>query len=162
MKKIIYLFVFITIHGAVFSQAKLRDGIYLIDQSKNKRVATQSNIAAIQFNPLFIKDDPEEYDPIVIFTDDFVSFELAGMPFIQYKKGQQNLLFVNLTENATEKLKEFTTRNMMNHIVVVVNGEALAVYKVIKPVASRLIEITRCSEDGCKQVYERLKSSVKI
>ncbi len=162
MKKIIYLLVFLTIHATVFSQAKLRDGIYLIDQSKNKRVISHAHTMAIQFNTLFVAEDPEEYDPIIIFTDDFVPFELATAPTIEFRKNKENLLFVNLTENATKKLMEFTTRNMMNNIVVVVNGEALSVYKVTQPVASSLINITKCSKNGCDQVYKRLKSSVKI
>ncbi|MEP6947797.1 MAG: hypothetical protein ABI863_00920 [Ginsengibacter sp.] len=160
MRKAIYLFVFITIHATVFPQAKLRDGIYLVDQSKNKSVASKLNKEAIQFNQLFVAEGPEEYYPIIIFTDDFAPFELTDAPIIQFQKNQENLLFVNLTENASEKLKEFTTRNMMNHIVVVVNGEALSVYKVIQPVASRLVNITKCNKNGCDQIYKRLKSTV--
>lgn len=161
MEKVIYLFVFLTTHATVFSQAKLPDGIYLIDQSKNKRVNSHAHTMAIQFNPLFVAEDPEEYDPIIIFTDNFVPFELTTAPTIEFQKNKENLLFVNLTENATEKLKEFTTQNMMNNIVVVVNGEALSIYKVTKPVASSLINITKCSKNGCDQVYKRLKGTIK-
>lgn len=159
---IIFLFVFINIYGTVFSQLKLRDGIYLVDQNKSKHDASQPNTAAIQFNPLFIEYNPEEYDPIIIFTSDFVPFELTGMPVIQYQKDQKNFLLVSLTKKATDKLSAFTSKNLMNNIVVVVNGQALAVYKVIQPVISRKIIITRCSGNGCAQVSKQLKSAIKI
>ncbi len=161
MKKLVYLFVFISIHLVVFSQTKLRDGIYLIDQSE-KRSAINSDRAFIQYNPFFVEDEPEEYDPIAIYTDDFVPLELAEMPIIQHKKDQQNLLLVHLTENATEKLKEFTSRNLLNYIVVVVNDQALTVYKITEPVNSGFIKVTKCNDDACNQVYRRLKSTVKI
>jgi len=161
MKKLIYLFVFISIHVVVFSQTKLRDGIYLIDQS-GKRSTINSDRVLIHYNPFFVEDEPEDYDPIAIYTDDFVPLELAGIPIIQHKKDQQNLLLVHLTENATEKLKEFTSRNVLNHIVVVVNDQALTVYKVTEPVNSGFIKVTKCNDDACNQVYRRLKGTVKI
>jgi hypothetical protein len=162
MKKIIYLFLFLGVHVIVFSQQKLRDGIYLIDQSANNITASQSNKALIQFNPLFVEDDPEVYGPIVIFKDDFVPLELSNTPIVQYQRSGENLLLVHLTENATEKLTAFTTMNMMNHIVVVVNGEAIAIYKVIHPVTDSFIKITKCNSGACNQIFERLKTKVAI
>ena len=163
MKKIIYLLAFVSMHGTVFSQQKLRDGIYLVDRSEYNRTASPSNKAVIQYNPFFVEEAPEVYNPIVVFTDEFVPFELEDMPVIQYRKGQDNLLLVHLTKGASEKLKTFTTKNLRNHIVVVVNGEALAIYKVIQPVTSVFIKVTGCSGTGCDQVYIRLlKSTVKI
>jgi len=117
---------------------------------------------AIQFNSFFVVEDPGEYDPIMIVTDDFVPFELATAPTIEFRKDKENLLFVHLTENATKTLMEFTTRNLMKNIVVVVDGEALSVYKVTHPVASNIINISKGSKYGCDQVYKRLKSKIKI
>jgi hypothetical protein len=161
MKKLIYLLVFISVHVVVFSQTKLRDGIYLVDQSE-KGGAINSDRAFIQYNPFFVEDEPEAYDPIAIYTDDFVPLELSDMPIVQHKKDQQNLLLVHLTEGATEKLREFTSRNVLNNIVVVVNDQALAVYKIVVPVNSGFIKVTKCNDDACNQVYRRLKSTVKI
>ena len=161
MKTLIYFFIFISVHVVVFSQTKLRDGIYLIDQSE-KRSVTPSDRAFIQYNPFFVEDEPENYDPIAVNTSDFVPLELADMPIIQHRKDQQNTLLVRLTESATEKLREFTSRNMLNYIVVVVNDQALAVYKVIEPVNSGFIKVAKCNDDACNQIYRRLKNTVKI
>jgi preprotein translocase subunit SecD len=161
MKKLIYLFVFISIQQTVFSQEKLYDGIYVIDQSEDKRMDAKSDQAAVRFNPFFIDGDPEEYSPIVVFTNDFVPLELAGMPVVQYQRSGENEVLVHLTENAAEKLRAFTAKNMMNHIVVVIDGQAVAVYKVTEPVASSFIKITKCSGGGCTQVYRQLKFTFK-
>jgi len=162
MKNVICLSLLIVIVESVFSQAKLCDGIYLIDQSKNKNVASQSNKAVIQFNPLFVKEGPDEYDPITIFTDDFVPFELTSAPVIQTQKNHENFLVVELTSNATKRLTAFTLKNIMNNIVMVVNGQALSIYKVVHPVISSEIKIIKCSSNnGCNEVYKRLLVRMK-
>lgn len=161
MKKIIYLLLFIAINSTAFSQAKLPDGIYLIDELKSKTAISQLNKVLVKFDPLFVKEDPDEYEPISIFIDDFVPFELTGAPVIQNQKDQENFLLVNLTASATEKLGAFTARNLMSNIAVVVNGQALSIYKVVQPVISKEIEIARCNGVGCKEVYKRLKGRLK-
>jgi hypothetical protein len=161
MKKIINLFIFFLIHGTVFSQQKLRDGIYLIDQSVNNPAVYQPNRAVIQFNPFFAEEDPEAYEPLVIVTDNYFFFELAEQPVIQNQAGKNKTLLVQLTGNATEKLKTFIAKNLMKNIVVVVGGEALAVYKPVQPLTSGLVAITKCNGDACKQIYKALKSAVK-
>jgi hypothetical protein len=161
MKKLTYLLVFISIHLVVVSQTKLRDGIYLTDQS-GKRHTHSPDRVLIHYNPFSVEEEAEEDDAIAVYTDDFVPLKLADMPIVQHRKDQQNILLVRLTESAADKLRAFTTRNMLNYIVVVVNDQALAVYKVIEPVNSGFIKVAKCNDDACSQVYGRLKNTVKI
>jgi hypothetical protein len=163
MKKITYLFAFIIVNTAVFAQQKLRDGIYVVDQPVNSRAAVyRSNTAAIQFNPCFAPGNPEDYEPLIIITDDYVSFELAHQPVIQNQKGLDKRLLVQLTAAATEKLKTFINKNLLKNIVVVVNGEALAVYKAIQPVNNGLIAITKCNGGACKQIAKALTKTIRL
>jgi len=161
MKRIICFIAFIVTQQTVFSQAKLYDGIYVIDQSEEKPRAAEPGKVTIKFNPFFIDGDPEEYTPLVVYTKDFVPLELADKPVVQYQNSGENEVLVHLTENASQKLREFTTKNMMNHIVVVIDGQAVAVYKVIEPVAGAFIKITRCNGGGCNQIYRQLKFTFK-
>jgi hypothetical protein len=161
MKKLIYLFTFLSMQQTILSQERLYDGIYVIDQSDDKRIAGKSSRAAVKFNPFFIDGDPEEYSSIVVSTTDFVPLELADMPVVQYQRSGENEVLVHLTERAAEKLREFTAKNMMNHIVVVIDGQAVAVYKVTEPVGSSVIKITKCSGGGCSQIYRQLKFAFK-
>jgi hypothetical protein len=163
MKKITYLFVFMLTYGSIFSQQKLPDGIYVVDPSVSSRhAASQANRTAILFNPGFVNEDPENYEPLVIITDDYFSFKLSGQPVIQIKKSEDPMLLFQLTDDAKEKLKEFTSRNLMKNIVVVVNNEALVVYKLIRPVTGRLIKITKCDGQACNQILKKLKCSCII
>ncbi|MGH2647684.1 MAG: SecDF P1 head subdomain-containing protein [Ginsengibacter sp.] len=168
MRRMIYFFIFFGIHATLFSQAKTSDGIYLVDQSVKGHVTSQPNIEVIQFNPSFLKvnpvfmeDEPEADKPVAIVTDDFVHLELDDVPVIQNQKNGENVLFVHLTKNATEKLKAFTSKNVMNNIAVVVNGQVLSIYKITQQVEGRLIQIARCSGNGCEEVYKRLKGTAK-
>jgi hypothetical protein len=161
MKKFVYLFTFLILQQIGFSQEKLKNGIYVIDQSEDKHIAEKPGRNSIKFNPFFIDGDPEEYSSLVIFTNDYVPLEQAEMPVVQYRGSGENEVLVHLTESAAGKLKEFTARNMMNHIVVVVDGQAVAVYKVIAPIGNTLIRITKCSGSGCNQIFRQLKSTFK-
>ena len=160
MKAFCYLIVFILFQEITHSQEMPRDGIYRIDQSQKNRLALQADRTVIEFNPLFVEEEPDKYDPIIICTDDFVPFELTAMPVIQPQNDVENLLLVQLTEKATEKLGEFTTKNISNQIVVVVNGQALVIYKIVEPVKSGFIKVAPCSAQGCRLIYKSLKRTV--
>ena len=163
MKKITSLFVILLTHGTIFSQQKLHNGIYLLDQSVNSNhAASQPNRAVILFNPGFVNEDPENYEPLVIQTDDYFSFEPAGQPFILDQKKESSVLLLQLTDEAKERLKKFTSGNLMKNIAVVINGEALCVYKIIQPVVNNLIQISRCDGQNCNHIFKNLKSAAKF
>ncbi|MGC4038315.1 MAG: hypothetical protein QM764_20295 [Chitinophagaceae bacterium] len=162
MKKIIFLFMLMVIGSLGFSQAKLKDGIYLIDQSNDSHVTSKPYRVIVELSPVLTDDDPELYQPLIVFTDDFVPLELADKPVIQYQGNGDNQVLVHLTDNATRKLRDFTSKNMMNHIAVVINTQVVAIYKVIQPVANGLIRVSRCSGNACGIIYKQLRLSYKI
>lgn len=162
MKKIYYLLVFVLAVEIAHSQESLRDGIYRVDQSSKIRLGLQPNRAVVEFNPLFVEEEPEKYDPIIICTDDFVPFELSGLPVIQPQNDIENMLLVQLTGKATDQLDEFTTRNITNRAVVVVNGQALVIYKIVEPVKSSFIKVASCSAQGCSLIYRSLKRTANL
>ncbi|MES1225677.1 MAG: hypothetical protein ABUT20_59920 [Bacteroidota bacterium] len=162
MKKFIYLVLLIFAHEFVFAQANVQDGIYLVDQlTKNSQISPKDNKAALQFNRFFVNDETGNYPPVVVHTDDFVPLELADLPVIQHELDNNDQLIVKLTSNASERLREFTARNMMGYVAVVVDTEVLAIYKVVQPVAGTFIKITKCDGQGCDQVYYRLRRSIR-
>ena len=162
MKIIFCLLALNLIHGTVFSQKKLEDGIYRIDQSEKKEgLHAQSNKAVIQFNNLFVDENPEEYDPIVILTDDYVPLELAAVPVIKKDDLQRKMLSFQLTHNATKKLTDFTTNIPGSLVVIVVNGEAISIHKIYDPVTVGSIQLSRCKGSGFDQIYTVLKRKLK-
>ena len=158
MSRIIYLFLFLVVPGGAFSQQKIKDGIYIIDETAGSgNSISQPGRYAILFNPALIAEDPETYAPITIITGDYFSFEQAGEPLIQNHK-EKALLLYQLTDNAREKSQNFTARNIAKNIVVVVNNEALAVYKITAPVTGRLVKIVQCNRQVCNQLLGKLKA----
>jgi len=163
MKRVIYVFALLIICETCFSQNKLQDGVYLVDRSAANSIAPgKTNKAIVKFNPFFFEGDPDTYKPLVVFTDDFVPFKLAAAPVIQHQNGNEGQVLVHLTDSAAQKLGEFTAKNRMSEVVVVIDNQAIAVYKVFEPVSSALIKITRCTGSACSLISHQLKNSLKI
>lgn len=163
MKRFVYLLILLAICEMGFSQNKLQDGIYLVDPSAaNSIVTIKGNRAIVQFNPFFCEEDPDTYKPLVVYTDDFVLLKLSAVPVIQYQNDGEGEVLVQLTDSTIQKLRQFTTKNMMNQVAVVLDNEAIAVYKVFQPVSNGLIKIARCRGSACNQISRQLKIALKI
>jgi hypothetical protein len=163
MRNILCLLVFILICKTNFSQQKLHDGIYLVDSPTSKKHVPETNGKAfIRFNHAFVTEDPDNYEQLVVQTNNYFSFERAGQPVVQNRKKENALLLLQLTAAAKEELTAFTAHNLLKNVVVVVNDEALAVYKITRPVTDGLIKITTCNGQACNQILKNLKSSRKI
>ena len=168
MKKLICLKIFVIIYSTAISQQKLPDGVYLVDKltpdlwhfSYLKKTLI-TNKALITFNASFVEEPPEDYGPLLIFTDDFVPLEFSLLPILQKSKTQTKILLSKLTEEASEKLKEFTERNIRRYVVIVVNGEALTVHKIKKPITSGLVQMASSTDNAYNELYNLLKKDVK-
>ena len=161
MKKIIHLLAFLLISGTIFCQQQLHDGIYLVDQfTSSKNIAHLPNRVAIQFNAGFVNEDPENYKPIIIETDNYFPLEMAGHPFVQ-TQNNQNVLMLQLTKQAKESLATFTSNNLMREIAVVVNDQVLTIYKITNPVTGGLLKIIKCDGQACKQILKNIKGPGK-
>jgi preprotein translocase subunit SecD len=147
----------------VLAQNKLPDGLYLVDRMVEDAAEPEakSNQKVIRFNPQFTLDDPTEYSPVLIWTDDFVPFELATAPETQQQTADKKLLLLRLTPAASAQLTRFSTKNLRKSVVIVVNGEALTMHKIKEPLTSGLMQISRCTDNACAMLYEVLKQDVK-
>lgn len=156
MKKIIYCVVCILAGGYTFGQQTLQDGIYVVEQTKHNLHIPLHNKAQVQFNPAFVTEDPENYESLLVDTNDYFPFARAGSPVMKTEANNNTALLLQLTETARQQLHQFTARNLQKKIVVVINNAALAVYSTDKPVNSRLIIVTKCSKQACRQLFDRL------
>ncbi len=156
MKKIIYCIVCVLAGGYAFGQQPLQDGIYVVDQSKTNRHTAVHNKAEVQFNPAFVTEDPENYEPLLVDTNDYFPFARAGNPVMKREDKDNSALLLQLTNSARQQLQEFTARHIKKKIVVVVNNKALAVYSTEKPVNSGLIIVAKCEKQACRQIFDKL------
>ncbi len=161
--KLFFVYCFSLLLTGIFAQQKLPDGLYLVDrmvQEGSERVVL-NNQRVISFNPQFTTEDPTEYSPVLIWTDDYVPFDLAVAPETQQQTADKKLLLLRLTPAASAQLTRFSTKNLRKSVVIVVNGEALTMHKIKEPLTSGLMQITRCTDNACAMLYQVLKQDVK-
>jgi hypothetical protein len=164
MKLFPFFILFLMIQVNIFSQSKLPDGLYLVEELDvytGQLANLHSNRTTIRFNPLFTADNPEDYNAMLVHTDEFVPFELSMPPIVQYQNNRKKILVLKLTEEATEKLRIFTTRHPMRQVVLVVDGEALSVHTVTAPVTSGLLPIVPLQNHACTRLFTTLANNVK-
>jgi hypothetical protein len=150
--------------GISAGQNSLLNGLYLVDEleiDSTEHVYADSNKTIIHYNSAFIEGEGIDYAPISIWINDYVPFDLAKMPVTKDQTDKKKLLQLTLTDKAAEKLKEFSSKNLMKYVVIVVNGEALTVHKIKEPITSGMLQITRCNDNACEQLFEVLKSNVR-
>jgi hypothetical protein len=158
MKPLMYLLVLFMINSNAYSQQKLKNGIYLVDQSpKGYSISASTNKTSIRFHPLFVDDDPELYEPVVILTDDYVPLDLSGVSLVESQISPNKMLQLQLTDSATRKLTAFTKTISKKYVVIVVNGDALTMHEIQDPVTSGLITLTKCRNNACEQFCNTLK-----
>ena len=142
----------------------LKDGLYLIskiDTNSTQLSLLTSKEAAIFFSKMFDEYNSEGYMRIVIDTSDYVPLELDKSPIAEQQTESKKKLLLSLTSEASEKLKSFTTKNVMKRVVLVVDGEALTMHKIKEPLTSGLLQITRCNDNACELLFVKLKDNVK-
>jgi hypothetical protein len=160
MKQLRFFFLLTVMHGDAHSQQKIQNGIYLIDQSVNHRhVSRFPHKTAVQFNPLFVDDDPELYDPIVISTDDYVPLDLFYVSLVESEPLHKKMLQLQLTDTATKKLTAFTATIPQKYVVIVVNGAALTIHKIQEPVTSGMIVLMKDRISAYEQICAILKKT---
>ena len=158
MKQFLLILLLFLIYRPGLCQQKLKNGIYLIDQSSTtNKISSTTRKASVSFNPLFVEDDPELYAPIVILTNDFVPLDLSSVSLVESKSFPKKMLQLQLTDSATSKLTSFTSTIPKRYVVIVVNGDALSIHEIQEPVTSGTITLSRCRNNGLEQVYRVLK-----
>lgn len=161
--KYIFTIIFSLFSIISYSQKKINDGLYVVEKLEIKKgykeKSKQKQI--VHFNPQFTLENPDEYGPIVIWKNDYVPLDLSKEPETQQQTDEKKLLLLKLTDKASEKLKAFSTKNLMKHVAIIVNGDVLTVHKIKEPLTSGLMQITRCNDNACEQLYKVLKDNVK-
>lgn len=165
----IVLTAIIIINGLMsFSQTKvikpIPDGLYLVDRIDT--VATQTDIllskeVSIKFSTLFDDFNSEQYLRLIIDTTEYVPLDLEKAPLTEQQTESKKKIFLSLTQRASDKLKLFSIVQVMKLVAIVVDGEALTMHKIKEPITSGQLQITRCNDNACERLYEKLKDNVK-
>ena len=154
--------------GTSFSQTgskiTVNDGLYLVikpgtDTTQFDSIAEGQVV--INFNKMFIDNTGQDFTRILIDTSEYVPLELEKAPTTEPQTDIKKKLMLSLTPKASEKLKAFSAKHVMQKVVIVVDGEALTMHKVREAITSGQLQITRCSDNACEKLFIMLKDNVK-
>lgn len=138
----------------------LTNGFYLVlrEFPDNKKInATGKNELILVNDYRFLS--PEERDTaeyLVIDRSQFVPFELKAQPSKQTDERGRPKLLLTLNQSQVKPLENFTTKYKGRHVVIVVGGEVVTKHKIREAIKGGLIQITRCSDNGCEAIYTEL------
>ncbi len=161
---ILTIFISLTSLAQTKSDFNIPDGLYLIvkiDTSATQDDTLSSKEIAIYFSKLFEEFNSDEYLRIIIDTTEYVPLELEKAPTSEQQTEARKNLLLSLTEEASEKLKSFTTNHLMERVALVVDGEALTMHKIKVPITSGQLQITRCNDNACELLYFTLEDNIK-
>jgi hypothetical protein len=141
----------------------IEDGLYCV--SKIDTVAAHLSPLnpgekAIFFNKMFDEFNDGGYHRIIIDTTDYVPLELREPAKSEQVTEQKKNLLLSLTPEASKKLKTFSSKHVMDEVIIVVDGEALTMHKIREPLTSGQLQITRCHDNACELVLISLEDNV--
>lgn len=142
----------------------INDGLYLIEKEGTDTTRFQvgaKNRAAVKFSDMFVEDKDQNNVRLLINTSDYVPLELEKSPETEQQTETKKKLLLSLTKSASEKLKKFTAKNVMKHVAVIVDGEALTMHRIKVAITSGQLQISRCNDNACELLFVKLKDNVK-
>lgn len=138
----------------------LANGFYLVlrESPDNRHVHANGK------NELILVNDykflaPEERDTaeyLVVDRTQFIPFDLKMDPNKQTDERGRPKLLVTLKDSQVKPLHDFTQKNVGKHVVIVVGCEVVTKHKVKEPINGGLIQISRCTDNGCDAIYSEL------
>jgi preprotein translocase subunit SecD len=147
----------------VFAQPgkQVKDGLYLINKLDTVDLKPSAEEALLRFNPMFDEFNEEKNTRILVSTKEFVPLELGQAPTAEQQTENKKKLLMNLSKEASEQLKTFTAKHVMNMVAVVVDGEVLTIHMIKEAITSGQLQITRCNDNACELLFVKLKDNVK-
>ena len=139
------------------------DGIYLIERTGNKKRELSPllpNERRIEFNKEFIDKTDQDEKYIVINIEEYAPLKLNTAPITKPQEDKRKILMLNLTEEAKEQLKVFTTKHLKRLTTIVVGGEALTKHQIKNVIDGGYLQITRCTDNACELLYVQLQDNV--
>jgi hypothetical protein len=167
-KPIFFLSIIFILCTTSFSQTgsknAVNDGLYLVIKPGTDTTQFDSMAkgqVVITFNKMFIDNTGQDFTRILIDTSEYVPLELEKAPTTEPQTDIKKKLMLSLTPQASEILKVFSSKHINEHVVIVVDGEALTMHKIRVAITSGQLQITRCSDNACEKLFIMLKDNVK-
>ena len=141
----------------------LQNGFYLIleeqsDVAMLQKPAENEVIVTYTLDHLGVKDQPPRHYRVKNLPD--VGFSLDSRPEIGDKVDGKTTLNVILGEGDALAFQKFTAANIGRGLAIIIGGKVVTAHKIRTEIVGGKIQITRCGDDACEQLFMWLKDSV--
>jgi preprotein translocase subunit SecD len=136
---------------------RLQDGLYRVirisaDKSTIEPAGPGEKLLINDFHFLEpMERQATEY--VVLQTTPFVPFLLAKAPVKDKDNEGKPKLFLQLSEDQTKPLEDFTRKYTGEKVAIVIGGDIVTIHKVREAITGGRIQITRCTDNGCEAIY---------
>lgn len=140
--------------------SNLPNGLYLV-----QRWTTQKeDLVPLLAGEIFIEHDPRQIEPestepilyVTVAESDRVLFEqFRSLDPVAQEDGRINLQ-IKLAEDASEHLEELSRKYLGRQVATVIGGRAITLHKVRSIIRNGQLQITRCTDDGCRVILQQL------
>lgn len=168
-KLILFLLITVIINEVSFSQTDskniIKDGLYLVIKTGSDTTYFESpkkTEFTIGFNKMFLEFADKDFSKVLIDTTEYVPLELDKLPTTEPQTELKKKLLISLTKEASEILKTFSAKHVMQKVVIVVDGEAVTMHKIREAITSGKLQITRCNDNACERIMVKLKDNIKV
>lgn len=141
-------------------RADLPNGFYLVlresPDNKHVRAAGKNEVILVNDYRFLAPEERDTAEYLVIDRTQFIPFEMKGLPDKQRDERGRPKLLVTLSESQIKPLEDFTSKYAGRQVVIVVGGEVVTKHKIREAIKGGLIQITRCTDNGCEAIYTEL------
>jgi preprotein translocase subunit SecD len=141
----------------------LADGLYLVlrqadDQTKLEPQNKNERILIYDYH--FLEPQAHENPIYVVLSQAaFVPVTLSAEPKKEKDERGRPALLMQLEKKQAAFLQELTGKNIGQTMAIVIGNEIVSIHKIKTEIKGGLLQITRCSDNGCEVLYTRLKST---
>ncbi|KAF1079550.1 MAG: hypothetical protein GQF41_4108 [Candidatus Rifleibacterium amylolyticum] len=141
----------------------LQNGFYLVldeqsDPANFAKPADDEVIVTYTLDHLGVTDQPARHFRVKNRPD--VGFSPEAQLEVGDKVDGKTTLNVVLGEGNARELQQFTAANIDRAVAIIVAGKVVTAHKIRSEIVGGKIQITRCGDDACEQLYLWLKDTV--
>lgn len=149
----------------VRAEDKPKDGFYAtvrVSQERQSLLPLANDELLLQSSPRFL-DDGDKPEYVVVRKEPWVPLQLKAKPEKTKDRTDRTRvwLLLHLTDDAARKFEDFTSANLGKGLAVVVDGEVVSRHGIKSVIKDGRIQISRCGDNRCEQLYVELTKDVK-
>jgi preprotein translocase subunit SecD len=147
----------------VAEKVSLNNGFYLILEEqtvpeKFEKSADDEVIVTYTLEHLGVNGQPARH--FRIKNKPNVAFSLDAKPEVGDKIEGKTTLNVVLGEGNAKEFQQFTADNIDRGVAIIIGGKVVTAHKIRTEIVGGKIQITRCGDDACEQLYLWIKDCV--